>query len=169
MLARIAWRLLYGLPLGGVWMLLTGQLNLPGFLIGAAAGFVIMMLIGAPAGKENWHRLPVQLVTFIGYLLGLGWDIVVSSFQVMRILADPELPLRQGIIAISVQDAHRNELIAAMSAHAITITPGQLVVDFVDKDVMYVHCLDVEAAALAEEQGTQRKRARMFQRILGYE
>jgi multisubunit Na+/H+ antiporter MnhE subunit len=53
-------------------------------------------------------------------------------------------PVNPGILAVRVDDD--SEVIAGLSAHGITITPGQLVVDFDEQQqLIYVHCLDVEA------------------------
>ena len=55
---------------------------------------------------------------------------------------------------------------SAFSAHGITITPGELVIDFDGSRAMYVHCLDVEASA-ASAPGAQAKRLKLLRRIAG--
>ena len=59
-----------------------------------------------------------------------------------------------------------NDVIAAFSAHGITITPGELVVDFDGARTMFVHCLDVEASAQSAP-AAQAKRLQLLRRILG--
>lgn len=55
---------------------------------------------------------------------------------------------------------------AALSAHGITVAPGELVVDFEDSHIMLVHCLDAEEAAKSIFEA-QARRLRLFERILG--
>jgi multisubunit Na+/H+ antiporter MnhE subunit len=63
-----------------------------------------------------------------------------------------------GIIRVPVQDS-RN-LISGMTAHGITITPGELVVHFGERDgldVVYVHCLDLEGSAASIDDAQTRR------------
>jgi multicomponent Na+:H+ antiporter subunit E len=69
---------------------------------------------------------------------------------------NPRLPLRQGIIAIP--SGCQSELGTALSAHAITLTPGEMVVEIDADGVMYTHALDVSAAETAVlDAQTQRR------------
>jgi multicomponent Na+:H+ antiporter subunit E len=58
---------------------------------------------------------------------------------------NPKLPIRPGIIAID--SGCSSELGAALSAHALSITPGELVIGIDDEGVMYTHCLDATHSA----------------------
>ena len=64
---------------------------------------------------------------------------------VARIVLDPKLPIQPGIVAI--HSGCKSELATALSAHAISITPGELVLGIDDKGVLYTHCLDATHAA----------------------
>jgi multicomponent Na+:H+ antiporter subunit E len=51
-----------------------------------------------------------------------------------------------------------------LSAHAITLTPGELVLGIDDQGVLYVHCLDVtQSAAYAAE--AQQLRQELLSKI----
>jgi multicomponent Na+:H+ antiporter subunit E len=66
---------------------------------------------------------------------------------------------------VPTQDETHSASIAALSAHAITITPGELVVDFDGAKVMYVHCLDTEATSKTADPA-QAARLKLLRRVL---
>jgi multicomponent Na+:H+ antiporter subunit E len=89
-------------------------------------------------------------------------DIVRNGIRVARIVLDPRLPIRPGIIAIPA--GMKTELGVALSAHAITVTPGEQVAEIGDDGVMYTHCLDAVTSAEGAEEA-QRKRRAMLESI----
>ena len=78
------------------------------------------------------------------YLAILAYDLIKSGIVVARLVLTPKMHLRQGIVAITAECD--SELSTALSAHAITLTPGELVVEMDDEGVMYTHFLDVTEA-----------------------
>jgi multicomponent Na+:H+ antiporter subunit E len=91
------------------------------------------------------------------------WELIVSGLQVAHIVLSPSLPIKPGIIAIP--SGTDSDLATALSAHAITVTPGELVVEISDDGVMYTHVLDVtmsEAARL----NAQEQRRNLLSKIL---
>jgi multicomponent Na+:H+ antiporter subunit E len=83
---------------------------------------------------------------------------------VARVVLTPGVSLRQGIIAIPAETS--SDLGRALSAHAITVTPGEMVVEMDEEGTMYTHCLDATAAAETAV-AHQRQRRAMLERILG--
>lgn len=163
------------IPMAITWLLLTSKVTVESFFV----GYVLSIALAAIVTHKwqvtiNLVRVPTQVFTLIVYIILLFRDIFLSSVDVMlRVLGIK--PLRTGIIAVLVdQDEHMHdvdpsvrEFLGGMSAHGITITPGELVVDYSpDRRVMYVHCLDVEEAA-PQLDIDQNKRERIFRRILG--
>lgn len=157
--------LFLALPLALFWMILVGRAEIASFIIGYVLAFVVMLLI-RPRIRVHPARLPGQLVMLVIYSVVLFRDIVLSSIDVTRRVLDPRMPLKQGIIAVNTQDDAEDGLAAALSAHGITITPGELVVAFEDRHTMYVHCLDIEDSAPRLDTD-QAKRLFMLKRILG--
>jgi multicomponent Na+:H+ antiporter subunit E len=78
----------------------------------------------------------------VRYLFVVASDVVKGGIATARIVLDPKLPLNSGIIAIP--SGSRSELGTALSAHAITLSPGEMVVAIDDQGVMYTHCLNVD-------------------------
>lgn len=151
------------LPLALIWMLLNNQLTPDSFLVGYLLGAGVAAAAGAGRARLRGRTLPRQAAALIVYSVILSRDIFLSGIDVARKALNPKA-LRPGILAVDPLD--RRGLYAALSAHSITITPGQLVVEFDHENTMYVHCLDVVASD-STVAGDQRKRLRLFKRILG--
>jgi multicomponent Na+:H+ antiporter subunit E len=97
------------------------------------------------------------------FLLALLWDLLVSSIEVTRLVLQKEIPLRQGIIALPSGSDSR--LVTLLSAQAITLTPGEMVVEMDEDGVMYTHSLDVVVAA-EREPAAQKRRVQLLERIV---
>ena len=158
--------LILALPLALTWMLVTGSVSLDSLLVGLVIGVAISVLVRPDARAVSWRALPDQLVALVVYSVTLCRDIFLSSVDVAKRVLNPNLPMNPGVLAVSTQDADENDVVTAFSAHGITITPGELVVDFDGGKTMYVHCLDVEASAQSAP-AAQAKRLRLLNRILG--
>ena len=132
------------LMLTAVYLALTANLRLSNILVGLLLSSLILMLLRPATRAVNWRFLPSTTWAILRYLLLLVYDLIVSGIQVARIVLDPALPIQQGIIAIPTNC--ESETGQALSAHAITLTPGELVVEMGDEGVMYTHVLDATHA-----------------------
>jgi multicomponent Na+:H+ antiporter subunit E len=158
--------LILAVPFAVAWMFVTSQLSLGSFVVGLVLGFAVMLLLKSSQTKLSVRQLPDQLWALLIYSVTLCRDIWLSSVDVAKRVLNPDLPMNPGILAVPTQDPNESEAISAFSAHGITITPGELVVDFEGKHIMYVHCLDVEASSQSAHIA-QTKRLKLLNRILG--
>lgn len=159
--------LLLSVPLAILWMIITANISPGSFFVGSIFGVAILLLLGnEKRAAMQWNRLPDQLIAFVVYTVTLLRDIVMCSIDVTKRVLNPNMPINPGILAVTTQDMHENDVIAAFSAHGITITPGELVLDFDGAHTMYVHCLDIEASA-QNASSAQTKRLVLLRRILG--
>lgn len=156
--------LLAAIPFAIGWGLISDHFTLSSLVFGYIIGLGMMWALRDQIVRVNPLRLPVQVIEGLAYLLILLFEILQSGIDVARRVLSPKMNLKPGIIAVPVQDD--DQVIAALSALSITITPGQLVVDFDGSKVMYVHCLDVEASAPRLDDD-QRRRLSRLRRILG--
>lgn len=157
---------LLALPMALVWMILTANVALDSFFVGYVLSFAILLLTRIERIAVNRRRLPDQALAFCIYSITLARDIWLSSVDVTKRVLNPRLPINPGVLKVMTMDEDESEFVAAFSAHGITITPGELVVDFDGSRAMYVHCLDVEASA-ANAPGGQAKRLKLLRRIQG--
>lgn len=168
---RVLQHFIIALPVAFVWVLLTKQPNIAGALIGYIIGVTLSWLLsqGEVLPPITMRNLPQRILTFVWYTIKMSFYIFMSGIDVALRLAGVR-PLRAGIIAVPVQNDDETEqvyrtAVAGLSAHSITITPGEMVVDFSeDMTIMYVHALDVERAA-PEVEGKQARRAAELRRI----
>ncbi len=157
---------LMAIPLAVTWMLVIGDVSLDSLLVGWVIGVALAVLLRSESAVIHWRKFPGQVLALAIYTLTLFRDIWLSSVDVAKRVLNPALPMNPGILRVSTQDKTKSDVIAAFSAHGITITPGELVVDFDDSDGMYVHCLDIGASAQSAP-GAQTRRLGYLRRILG--
>jgi multicomponent Na+:H+ antiporter subunit E len=157
---------LLSIPLALLWMVVTSSISVGSFAVGYIIGVAVLLLVQSGQTPIRWRRLPGQVIAFVVYVVTLGRDVVLSSIDVARRVLQADMPLNPGIIAVSTQDMDEDEVIAAFSAHGITLTPGELVLDFDGAHTMYVHCLDVETST-QNAPAAQTKRLRLLKQILG--
>lgn len=163
---RIAVR---AVPMAAIMMMLSGIYTLETFVLGFLIGYAILALVEGDRVEVNPRKLPGQFVALMWYLGLLLVDIVRSGFDVARRVLRPTMDISPGVIAVHTQDESNNGMISALSAHGITITPGEMVIDFLElenRTVMYVHALDEEDSR-AKAKANQTKRLKTYRRILG--
>jgi multisubunit Na+/H+ antiporter MnhE subunit len=168
----------WSFPLAFVWIILANQPTIAGFLIGYIFAIAILLVIGIQNEEQSnrpfsFARIPQQIVAFIYYALTLTLDIILSGFDVAgRLLArDISKSTEPDIYVISTNAEDDDWIIAALSAHAITITPGSLVVDYIegDESEMIVHVLDKRKWTKEILQEEQDERLKRIKRWLGYD
>src|SRR5690606_27067929 len=136
MLLRI---LLLSVPIALLWMGITGQVTIESFAVGYVIGLLVLPLrprLGTRAGRPFSLAQPLA---FLEYAALIFWNGLVSSLQVVKLVLSPKLELRTGIVALQTGDTSEGQEMAALSAHGINMTPGQLVVDFDDRGTLYIH------------------------------
>ena len=125
--------------LTAVWVGLWGSVTPANVLGGLAVAGVLVLLLPLPPGGGHGVVRPVALLRFaLRFLV----DLVVSSWQVLALVLQPRLALRQGVVAVPVPGA--SEGLLTMLANAISLTPGTLTLDVdLRSSTLYVHALDV--------------------------
>jgi multicomponent Na+:H+ antiporter subunit E len=156
------------LPLAFLWMILTKQYSMEGFLLGYGVSVLFLWLTLKNTLRTNYRKLPGQMIWLGIYTLYVARDTVLSGIDVTLRVLNPKLPINPG--HVRVHTLVDNEIISAMSAYAITITPGEMVVDYEGKkkDIMVVHSLNVDKT---EQQAARQQRLRlhMLKKVLGYD
>lgn len=145
-----------------LYLAVTANLEPSNLIVGLLIGLAIATLLKPLSQPLSLGRLPQALFNLARYTVWLAIDIIRNGIRVARIVLDPKLPIRPGIIAIP--SGMKTELGVALSAHAITVTPGEQVVEIGDDGTMYTHCLDVVSSAAGAEEA-QRKRRAMLESI----
>ena len=144
----------------GLWLVylaLTANLELSNLVLGLVLATGLTLLLRPPRGAFKFRQVPAALLALGRYLFVVAFDAVRSGLVAARLVLDPALPVKPGIIAIP--SGCDSELATALSAHAITLTPGEMVVEVDEDGVMYTHALDATQAAeyVAEAQLLRRE------------
>ncbi|WP_420630871.1 Na+/H+ antiporter subunit E [Candidatus Leptofilum sp.] len=145
-----------------LYMLLTGNWAFNNIITGFFLAGLVALLVRPVKRPFAWQRLPDALLASGIYLVRLLWDLLLSGLQVAHIVLTPSLPIKPGIVAIPSEC--ESDLGVALSAHAITLTPGEMVVEIDEDGIMYTHMLD---ASNPDEQveAAQRTRRDLLSRI----
>jgi multicomponent Na+:H+ antiporter subunit E len=150
----------------GLWLVylaLTANFRLNNLVLGLLIAIGLTLLMRPPRGTFELRRMPVALLALGRYLFVVLVDAVKSGIVAARLVLDPDLPVKPGIIAIP--SGCDSELATALSAHAITLAPGEMVIEIGKDGVMYTHALD---ATRAEEyvQEAQHLRRELLRKIV---
>ena len=145
-----------------IYLVLTANVALNNIVMGILIAVMVMVLLRSTPHELAWNRMGTAVRASIRYIFLLMWDLLVSGIQVARIVLTPTLPIHPGIVAIPTNC--ESDLSRALSAHAITLTPGELVVEISEEGVMYTHMLDVTDAD-QDVQAAQALRENMLGKI----
>jgi multicomponent Na+:H+ antiporter subunit E len=143
---RVSVLLLLGLAT--VWCLIVGRPTLGQFLIGTAFGAAFVAATGAGRGRTvPASELPRRAGYFFLYLLVLlPGDVVRSNLRMAGRLLRRTPQLRPGIVRVRLA-REISGVTVGLEEHAITLSPGQMLVDYsADESVAYVHCIDIADA-----------------------
>lgn len=174
----MAQTLFVALPLSLAWVVLAGQPNLPGLLVGYILGIGVVLVVRFNTSYQaedepiSWQRVPMQIVTLVLYVLRLTWDVMVSGASVAWVIIQPTMPIKPVVRRITTQDEQNSGLVAALSAHSITITPGEMVIDFEEEDgetYMLIHSLNKDESTEETLIEDQKNRLSLIKRVIGRE
>lgn len=127
-----------------IYLALTSNLEPLNLLVGVLVAGFVLFLIRPPLESMSPRQYPSSIVATVRYIAILLVDLVQSGLQLARMVLSPEIPIKAGII--NIPSNCQTELGVALSAHAITLTPGELVVEMDDDHNMYTHVLEAAKA-----------------------
>jgi multicomponent Na+:H+ antiporter subunit E len=140
-----------------MYLALTANLEVRNLVLGLLIAGGLTLLMRPRRGRFNLRRLPRAVLAVGQYALIVVYDAIKSGLAMARIILDPALPIKPGIIAIP--SGCSSELATALSAHSITLAPGEMVIEISEDGVMYTHTMDVTHAAeyVADAQRLRRE------------
>jgi multicomponent Na+:H+ antiporter subunit E len=140
-------RCLAALGLTVIWMLLWGSFTPLTFVGGLVIAAVVLTVFPLPAVTYAGRIHPLGTLRFAGRFL---LDMVVASFQVVALAFRFGHEPRSAIVAVTLRAP--SDLGLTMTAEALSLVPGSLIVD-VDRKrgVLYVHVLNVASAEEADQ------------------
>lgn len=128
-----------------IWMALWGSLSLIVILLGIAVSMIILLLFPLPTMRFRFGLHPWRMIVLLGRFL---WDVVVASIQVGWLAIRPRLPRSE---VTTVQLASDSDLLEALTALAVSLVPGSLIIDADSTDrTLTIHVLDADRAPMAD-------------------
>jgi len=144
------------------YLALSASVEPGNVLLAVAIAVGILAAVRPGRYQVNWRQVPVSLLAAVRYTLRLLFNMFRSGLQMARIILDPKLPLKSGIVAIPTGCA--TEISRALSAHAISLPPGELFIEMDQSGTMFIHTLDVETT-LAQSNTAQKAQRELLQKI----
>jgi multicomponent Na+:H+ antiporter subunit E len=131
---------LLNLILALMWGALQGDLNVTnlvlGYLLGAVLIYVFRRMFFGPL---YFRKIALGLALALVFIK----ELIMSNIAVLRVVLNPRLRIRSGVIAVPT--ALTNEVALTMLANMITLTPGTLTLDISsDRRYLYVHTLNLD-------------------------
>jgi multicomponent Na+:H+ antiporter subunit E len=106
-----------------VWMALWGSASLIVILLGVAVSAVILLVFPLPTMHFRFGIHPWRSLVLIGRFL---WDVVLASMHVAWLAVRPRLPESR---ITQVRLASDSDLLEALTALAVSLVPGSLIID----------------------------------------
>jgi multicomponent Na+:H+ antiporter subunit E len=147
------------LVLALVYLLLTENWEPLNILISLLLALGIVWLLHPQPTRVQVRRLPRVIWAVIRYMFVVFVDVIVGGIQVARLILDPRLPIHPGIVAIPSQNC--SDFQTALVAHALSLSPGEIVLEIDQDGVMYTHVLET-----GEEERYEKDAQRMQSALL---
>ncbi|SFM23187.1 Na+/H+ antiporter subunit E [Methanolobus profundi] len=134
----------YSAILGLVWCFVHGTVNVNNFILGVLiAPFIIRPFKTLFPFDQDFSfanaikKIPAQ----IKFLYVLIVEIIKANIMVAKIVLQPKIDIKPGIIAVPIDS--KTDLGITAIANTITLTPGTLTIDVSDdRSILYVHAID---------------------------
>jgi multicomponent Na+:H+ antiporter subunit E len=122
-----------------VWMLLWGTASVANVVSGLAIALMITLLLPLPAVPVEGRVHPLSLLLLI---VVVGYELVVSSLQVVWLAIRPGSPPRSAVLRAHLDI--KSDLVLALAVNILTLTPGSIVLEIDQvRRMIYVHVIDV--------------------------
>ena len=150
-------KIIFGVKILLAYLALSTNISIYNTIFGIVVTLGVLALMPARQKAVQARDIPRGFKALVLYLIHMIKNTLVGGYQVARIVLDPSMPLRSGVVAVDPDADH--ELGQALSAHAISLSPGELLVETDASGTMYIHSLNVEQTekVTREEQKYRRK------------
>jgi multicomponent Na+:H+ antiporter subunit E len=147
--------LLFGI-LAAAYLALTGNLEAANLAVAALLAAAITAMSGSRGMRIDARRFVRASAAAAWHGLHLALDMWRSGLGVAALVLRPSLPVRPGLLRVPA--GSDSETVTALSAHALSITPGQLVVGIDEEGRLWTHCLDASGGVEKEVRAQDRRR-----------
>ena len=134
-------KIILGIMILLAYLALSTNVSAYNTLFGAVVAAAILKMIPARARAVQARDVPKGFMALVLYLGLMVKNTVMGGLQVSGMVLSPRLNLKSGVVAVDPDCDH--ELGQALSAHAISLSPGELLIETGEDGTMYIHSLNV--------------------------
>ncbi|MGG2057415.1 Na+/H+ antiporter subunit E [Lysinibacillus pakistanensis] len=138
----MAMQFILNLFIATLWLLLQDEIvpQFSTFLIGFIVGIGILYALHRFYGTQFYLR---RVFSIIKLLWLFNWELLLSSYSVLRQITTPRLQITPGIF--TYKTVLKGDWEVTALALLLTLTPGSVVMEVSeDGDVFYIHAMDIE-------------------------
>ncbi|MFJ8089637.1 Na+/H+ antiporter subunit E [Lysinibacillus sp. Ag94] len=138
----MAMQFILNLFIATLWLLLQDEVipQFSTFLMGFIVGIGILYAMHRFYGTQFYLR---RVFSIIKLLWLFNWELLLSSYSVIRQITTPKLKITPGIFTYKTVLKGDWEITAL--ALLLTLTPGSVVMEVCEEgDMFYIHAMDIE-------------------------
>ncbi len=138
----MAMQFILNLFIATLWLLLQDEITpqFTTFLMGFIVGMGILYAMHRFYGTQFYLR---RVVSITKLLWLFNWELLLSSYSVLRQIMTPKLNITPGIFTYKTELKGDWEVTAL--ALLLTLTPGSVVMEVSEEgDLFYIHAMDIE-------------------------
>ncbi|KOS64560.1 Na+/H+ antiporter subunit E [Lysinibacillus agricola] len=138
----MAMQFILNLFIATLWLLLQDEVipQFSTFLMGFIVGIGILYAMHRFYGTQFYLR---RVFSIIKLLWLFNWELLLSSYSVLRQITTPKLNITPGIF--TYKTALKGDWEVTVLALLLTLTPGSVVMEVSEEgDVFYIHAMDIE-------------------------
>lgn len=124
--------------LTALYLLMTGNAEPSNLAVSAVLGVGLSLLLPPPETRRSARDWPRIITAFVVHSITVAWEVLVNGLLVASLVLWRRSRVRPGLVAIP--NGHSTEMAAALDAHAVSLSPGQLVLR-IEPDSYTTHCL----------------------------
>lgn len=138
----MAMQFILNLFIAALWLLLQDEVvpQFSTFLMGFIVGIGILYAMHRFYGTQFYLR---RVFSIIKLLWLFNWELLLSSYSVLRQITTPKLTITPGIF--TYKTALKGDWEITALALLLTLTPGSVVMEVSEEgDMFYIHAMDIE-------------------------
>ncbi|MBG9456912.1 monovalent cation/H+ antiporter subunit E [Lysinibacillus sphaericus] len=138
----MAMQFILNLFIATLWLLLQDEVvpQFSTFVMGFIVGIGILYAMHRFYGTQFYLR---RVFSIIKLLWLFNWELLLSSYSVLRQITTPKLTITPGIF--TYKTALKGDWEITALALLLTLTPGSVVMEVSEEgDMFYIHAMDIE-------------------------
>ena len=128
-----------------IWVIFNGRLTVEIAILGIIITSAVYWFMCHCLEYDRTSDLKIfkNMFKSIHYVFVLFWEVIKSSFLVLKFVAAKEIEIQPQIVFF--KSPLKNEFLKTVLANSITLTPGTITINVTD-DIFCVHALDYTLA-----------------------